>query len=171
MRSRFLLVFAWLLFVASVYVYMESEKKVREPALPVEPYLIQYVDNYDGDTVRVNIPGFPDIVGKKIPIRISGVDTPEMKTKNKCEKKIATRAKLFVESKMRSASKLEIRNIQRGKYFRLVADVYADGVNLGQELLNLALAVPYDGGRKAKIDWCLPLQNVKTAKEKNVRNK
>jgi len=51
------------------------------------------------------------------------------------------------------AKVVELRNLQRGKYFRIVADVYADGINVGDQLINEGLAVPYDGGRKTK-DWC-----------------
>jgi len=50
---------------------------------------------------------------------------------------------------------IELRNLQRGKYFRIVADVYADGVNVGDELIKESLAVIYDGGKKIK-DWCSP---------------
>ena len=43
--------------------------------------------------------------------------------------------------------------MKRGKYFRIVADVYADGVSLTDKLIKSGYAVPYDGGTKAK-DWC-----------------
>jgi micrococcal nuclease len=36
---------------------------------------------YDGDTFRANIQGFPPIFGEHIPIRISGIDTPELRGK------------------------------------------------------------------------------------------
>ena len=32
-------------------------------------------------------------------------------------------------------------------------DVYADGVNVGDELVKESLAVVYDGGKKV-MDWC-----------------
>ena len=62
-------------------------------------------------------------------------------------------AQRFAEKTLRSAKVVELRNLQRGKYFRIVADVYADGVNVGEELVKESLAVVYDGGRKTK-DWC-----------------
>ncbi len=40
--------------------------------------------------------------------------------------------------------------MQRGKYFRIVADVYVDGNSLADELLQAELAKPYDGGKKPK---------------------
>ncbi|SMN17434.1 hypothetical protein CRYPA_1695 [uncultured Candidatus Thioglobus sp.] len=42
-------------------------------------------------------------------------------------------------------------NLQKGKYFRVVANVLVDGVSLGQELLDNKLAYRYDGGRK--LSW------------------
>ena len=42
---------------------------------------VEYVRNYDGDTITVNIPNTPPIIGIKMPIRISGIDTPEIKGK------------------------------------------------------------------------------------------
>ena len=44
---------------------------------------------YDGDTFRVNIDSLPPIVGKNIPIRVNGVDTPEIRGKCQYEKNLA----------------------------------------------------------------------------------
>lgn len=41
---------------------------------------------YDGDTFRVNISGWPEIIGERIPIRVNGIDTPELR--GKCEEEI-----------------------------------------------------------------------------------
>ena len=43
--------------------------------------------------------------------------------------------------------------MQRGKYFRIVADVYTDGQSVGEGLVREGLAVVYGGGKKIK-DWC-----------------
>jgi len=108
---------------------------------------------YDGDTFRVNIPDFPELIGRKIGIRINGIDTPEIKGKCEQEKQLALVAKQFTMKMLTKANMVELRNLQRGKYFRIVADVYADGVNVGDELVKESLAVFYDGGKKVK-DWC-----------------
>ncbi len=52
-----------------------------------------------------------------------------------------------------NASHITLRNVMRGKYFRLVAQIEADGVNVSQRLLERGLAVPYDGGTKTH-KWC-----------------
>ncbi len=54
---------------------------------------------------------------------------------------------------LRGAKVIELRNMKRGKYFRIVADVLVDDVNLSEILVDSKLAVRYDGGTKTK-DWC-----------------
>ena len=46
---------------------------------------VKYVKNYDADTITFNVPNVHPLIGKKINIRVLGVDTPEIRTKNKCE--------------------------------------------------------------------------------------
>lgn len=107
---------------------------------------------YDGDTFRANIKGYPPVIGKRMSIRINGIDAPEIKAHCEKEKLFAIAAKKVTISLLRNAHKIELRNIRRGKYFRLIADVYADGLSIGNELLANNLAVSYDG--KHKVDWC-----------------
>ncbi|MFT6578378.1 MAG: endonuclease YncB(thermonuclease family), partial [Zhongshania sp.] len=40
---------------------------------------------YDGDTFRVNIAGWPSVVGDSMPVRIKGIDTPELRGKCQLE--------------------------------------------------------------------------------------
>ena len=107
---------------------------------------------YDGDTFRVDIDSLPPIVGKNIPIRLNGVDTPEIRGKCKYEKDLAIKARDFVRNKLANAKEIKLNNLQRGKYFRVVADVMVDGVSLEQELLDNELAYKYTGGKKSS--WC-----------------
>jgi len=107
---------------------------------------------YDGDTFRVNINSLPPIVGKNIAIRVNGVDTPEIRGKCQYEKNLALKARDFVRAKLANAKEIKLTNLQRGKYFRVVANVVVDGVSLEQELLDNKLAYRYDGGKK--LSWC-----------------
>ena len=107
---------------------------------------------YDGDTFRVNIASLPPIVGKNIPIRVNGVDTPEIRGKCQYEKNLALKARDFVRGKLANAKEIKLTNLQRGKYFRVVANVLVDGVSLEQELLDNKLAYEYSGGKK--LNWC-----------------
>jgi endonuclease YncB( thermonuclease family) len=52
--------------------------------------------------------------------------------------------------RLREGKKIILKNMRRGKYFRIVADVIIDDVNLGDELLSQGLAQRYDGGKKPK---------------------
>ncbi len=111
---------------------------------------VTVVSVYDGDTFKVNISGYPDIVGKKISIRIYGIDTPEIRGTKGEIKELALKAKLFTDYKLRNAKKIILKNVRRGKYFRIIADVYADGENLAQLLIDVGYAKPYFGGKKPK---------------------
>ena len=107
---------------------------------------------YDGDTFRVNIDSLPPIVGKNIAIRVNGVDTPEIRGKCQYEKDLALEARDFVRGKLANAKEIKLTNLQRGKYFRVVANVVVDGVSLELELLDNGLAYEYSGGKK--VGWC-----------------
>lgn len=108
---------------------------------------------YDGDTFRANIKDLHPLIGEHIGIRVSGVDTPEIRGKCEQEKKLARQAKQITVDFLRSAKVIELRNVKRGKYFRVVADVFGDNKSLTNVLLNSGLAVAYDGGTKSK-NWC-----------------
>ncbi len=107
---------------------------------------------YDGDTFRVNIDSLPPLIGKNIPVRLEGVDTPEINGKCQYEKDLALEARDFVRSKLLNAAEIKLNDLQRGKYFRIVAKVYIDGVSLEEELLQNGLAYQYNGGKKS--NWC-----------------
>ena len=105
---------------------------------------------YDGDTFKVNLQRYPPIAGERIGIRINGIDTPEMRDNRPKINALARKAKPYTVQRLREGKQIILRNMQRGKYFRIVADVYVDGSNLGQELISAGLAKPYDGGKKPK---------------------
>jgi len=106
---------------------------------------------YDGDTFYCDVNTVHPLLGKDIGIRINGIDTPEMKGSSPEVKALAIKARDLVANKLQNARVIELRNIKRGKYFRIVADVYADGVNIADLLIQAGLAKPYDGGTKE--DW------------------
>jgi len=136
------------LFIFSTTANAESLKDMRFGTLVVDE--IRTI--YDGDTFRANLADMPDIIGERMSIRISGIDTPEMRGKCPKEKDLARKAKKFTVQMLRNGTVIELRNTARGKYFRILADVDIDGVNLGKELIKNNLAVPYHGGKK--INWC-----------------
>ncbi len=112
-----------------------------------------YVRNYDGDTITFNLPGLHPIIGEKISIRVNGIDTPEIR--GKCEKETydAKQAQQMVADIFKDAEQIVLRNMERGKYFRIAADIIVDGENLADMLIEAGMAVKYDGGKKTH-DWC-----------------
>lgn len=120
---------------------------------------VEVLKNYDGDTLTVNIPGVPAILGKRISVRVAGIDTPEIRTKSKCEKEAGRIARNLVTSTLKKAKTVELHNVQRDKYFRLLADVIVDGRSLAEMLLKNNLAYAYDGGTKRASDWCKALRH------------
>jgi endonuclease YncB( thermonuclease family) len=132
----------------SILVSFNSQAKPQYGTVTVS----KVISVYDGDTFRVDIDSLPPIVGKNIPIRVNGVDTPEIRGKCEYEKNLALKARDFVRAKLANAKEIKLTNLQRGKYFRVVANVLIDGVSLERELLDNKLAYEYGGGKK--LSWC-----------------
>ena len=65
---------------------------------------------------------------------------------------MARLAKQFTVSKLRESKTIRLTGIERDKYFRILADVSLDGIDLGRLLLEAKLAVPYTGAKK--LEWC-----------------
>ena len=115
---------------------------------------VKYLRNYDADTITFDVPAVHPLLGKKISVRVRGIDTPEIRGKCSREKDLAKEAKQVVEKMLKGAKRIDLQDIERGKYFRIVADVMVDGRSLVKDLLKMKLGYPYDGGRKQKNYWC-----------------
>ena len=111
----------------------------------------EIIDIYDGDSFRCNIFSLPSIIGDNIGIRVLGVDTPEIRGKSAYEKKLARDARDFTEMLLENAFEIKLINIQRGKYFRIMASVLMDGCDLADALINANLGRKYDGGKR--LPW------------------
>lgn len=124
-------------------------------ATPTKDYGNVRVDEvssiYDGDTIRVTIRAWPAVAGERVPVRLYGIDTPEMRDKRPRVYQLARSAKQFSVEQLRNAKRIELRKIRRDKYFRLLAEVWVDGRNLSELLLKAGLAKPYFGGKK--VSW------------------
>ena len=114
---------------------------------------VEFIECYDGDTCYFNIPEWHALVGERLPVRLLGIDTPEIKGKCQQEKLLAKQAKHWINERLHNAKQIELRQIQRGKYFRVVAEIWADGENINQALINKSFAVTYQGKNKT-FDFC-----------------
>ena len=71
-----------------------------------------------------------------------------MKGTSRRLKRLAEKAKEYTERRLKEGNVIILKKIQRGMYFRIVAEVEIDGSILNQELIEKELAREYDGGSK-----------------------
>jgi len=123
--------------------YESTEKFV----LPIREGKIVKV--YDGDTVTIAF----RLSGKifRTQVRLIGIDTPEIKGSSNLEKVKAIEVRDALTAKiMNKMVKLEKCGTE--KYGRLLAEIWFDGENVNQWMLDKGYAVPYDGGTKT-FNW------------------
>lgn len=105
---------------------------------------------YDGDTFKINLNCSLAVYCEKVPVRVRGVDTAEIKGKTEREKKIAQKAKEFTKEFL-AKEPVNLSNCGRDKYFRLLCDVTnGQGQDLARELIKHDLGYSYQGGTKSK---------------------
>jgi len=127
---------------------------VQGPPLSTNPFdQAIFHKCYDGDTCTFSLPGLPNVFGDHIAIRLVGIDAPEIKGHCQREKDLATKARDYLNQRLKQAHVIQIRHTARDKYFRVLAELFADGEDLSELLLKQGLAVPYHGQTKTK-DWC-----------------
>ncbi|XUO88406.1 thermonuclease family protein [Halomonas sp. KM072] len=113
----------------------------------------------DGDTIRVTVDEWPPVIGHRIPVRIRGINAPERRSRcdteaeKERERELAADARIYLVERLRGAETIELRNMQRDPFFRILAEVWADGVNLGDEMLEAGHAIPFETGQGGKA-WC-----------------
>jgi endonuclease YncB( thermonuclease family) len=81
----------------------------------------------DGDTIKCDISGVPEVFGKGINVRFRDCDSPEIRTKDPVEKLMGHIAKNKLRALLTPDKEILLKGVSRGKYFRIVADVYAGG--------------------------------------------
>jgi endonuclease YncB( thermonuclease family) len=115
------------------------------------PFSFEVLQVIDGDTFRARVPIWLDQT-VTVKIRLSGVDTPEMKGKCPAETARAKLARDFAVTWLQQDD-LRLVNVRYGTYAgRVLATAQtAEGVTLSQALLQAELAQPYRGRR---AQWC-----------------
>lgn len=107
------------------------------------------VSVYDGDTMTVTIPDMPPLLGEDIPVRVRGIDTPEMKDTRPEIHALAVQARDMVRGLCPIGSTIELHGVGRDKYFRIDATPVCGGVDVAAELVKAGLAHgDYQGGTK-----------------------
>lgn len=103
---------------------------------------------YDGDTITIaaKLP-YSSSPLYRFSVRLNGIDTPELHTKNLEEKEMAEKARDALKMQIMN-KEVELKNTTTEKYGRLLADVYCDSFYVNEWLVNERFAVKYDGGTK-----------------------
>lgn len=134
-------------FFALLSIILATSCYGQEGVLPQGFNKVELASVYDGDTFRVHLSCKYGVFCKTMPVRVRGVDCPEMRGVPPETKALAKQAKTFTKQFLTSG-KILLRNCGRDKYFRLLCDVKVNGKNLADELLKAGYAIPYDGGTK-----------------------
>jgi len=108
---------------------------------------------YDGDTIYSELCALPPPL-KNLSIRISGIDTPEIRTTCLSEKTLGLAAKKYLEELLSINPEVVVKNVDWDKYGgRIDGEVFLiDGTNVGQKMIDSGLARPYTGG--PRLTWC-----------------
>ncbi len=88
----------------------------------------------DGDTVVVDIPEYPDIIGKQIRVRLAGVDAPELRDKAPDVRLAAQRARDAMIALLPPGTAVTLSGLKRDKYFRLDAAIAVGGRDVATAL-------------------------------------
>lgn len=96
----------------------------------------------------MDIPGYPAIIGRGIGVRIAGCDTPERNDPRPTMRTLARRATERTRELASPGDTVQLRNLRRDKYFRLLADVQSHSGDIATILISEGLARSYAGGRK-----------------------
>lgn len=111
----------------------EKTRLVKEPKDAEE---VEFVEHVDGDTAKMRING------KVETVRFLLVDTPETKHPKLGEQPKGAQAAAFTKKMLEEADRITLQYDveKRDKYNRVLAYVFADGVNVQEELLKKGLA-------------------------------
>jgi endonuclease YncB( thermonuclease family) len=132
---------------AKIIPFHEIQWKETIPFIPpIESG--QVIKVYDGDTITIatRLP-YKDSPLYRFPIRLKGIDSAEIKSKNPNEKMHAVVARDALSELILHKTVL-IKNIENEKYGRMLADVYLGEIYLNDWMIEKGYAVKYDGGTK-----------------------
>lgn len=111
---------------------------------------VRFIKNHDGDTFTFDLGiGLPELF-REMPLRLYGIDTPEVGTKNPYEKAKGLMVRDFAYNELINAKQINLVNCDKDKYFRILCRVDYDGKDLTNELLKRGYGYEYFGGTKKK---------------------
>lgn len=112
---------------------------------------VKFIRNHDGDTFIFDLGCNVPELFREMPLRLYGIDTPEVRTKNQAEKAKGLIVKEFAHNELANAKQINLINCGKDKYFRINCRVNYDGKDLTTELLKRGYGYEYYGGKKKKV--------------------
>lgn len=106
-------------------------------------YKVDLVRVIDGDTFKVNLACNYKLFCRSVSVRVAGINCPELRSKDETERQNAKAAKEFTKQFL-DKRKITLKNCQKGKYFRMACNVFADEEDLAAALLEAGHAVPVE---------------------------
>jgi micrococcal nuclease len=116
-------------------------------------YKAEVISVYDGDTITVMIDqGMKHFA--RVKVRMIGINTPELRTKDLEEKARGYAAKDYLKSRIEGKT-IVINTVKKGKFGRWLGVIwlYEEGMDelgesLNDEMIRMGHAVAYDGGKR-----------------------
>lgn len=105
------------------------------------------VSAYDGDTVTIVIEKDKRMI--KYSCRLMGIDTPEIRTKNRKEKEMAIIARDYLRKRILNKV-VFVEFYDFCKYGRPLISVFYKNEDISKLMIRNSFAVPYFGGKKQK---------------------
>lgn len=113
-------------------------------------YEAKVISVYDADTATLMIDlGCKVTIKEKV--RFYGIDTPEIRTRNKREKALGLEARDFVRDLILDKTVIiKTFKDKKGKFGRYLANIYVDDISLNDLLVQKGYAKVYLGGKREK---------------------
>ena len=106
----------------------------------------------DVKTFNASIHSWPKLAGHRIPITIKGLEVPNAKGRCKAETLAAHQGNKATTTILQEAKSIQLKQMERGTSFQILADVYVDGVHLGDKLIQNGHALAK--AKSKKHSWC-----------------
>lgn len=115
---------------------------------------IKIIRVVDADTFIVTAPFMPEPLKKEMRLRLSNVDTPNIKRWANCGREafLGEQATKYVEQLIKKSKSQQIKIVGYDKYGRWLGQIFLDKKSLSDSLIEKKMARPYYGGKKQS--WC-----------------
>ena len=107
------------------------------------------------DTCTVSLANVPAPLGDHMTVRLAGIVVPDIRSLCDRERKLAKEAQRLTEDRLSTGKRIYITDVSQDEEFRMVGRLVVEGEDVGSQLLERRLAVPYNGGSIAS-PWCDP---------------